>query len=113
MKILLVAALLTLMWLPCVSQVPACSRMSVLKLGVIDQPSAPMLLFDGAQDTPAPIRDLTILLLHGSIKQAWVHPQGRPVGQAKDWPNSRMTGEIVQPWIHPPLASSQPPTGAA
>jgi hypothetical protein len=46
-----------------------------------------------------PISDLTLLLLHGSIKEAWVNPEGGHVALAKGWPPSRMTQDIVWPWI--------------
>jgi len=86
----------------------ACSRMSLLQLGIIDRPSAPMLLFDGALDSQVPISDLSILLLHGSIKEAWVNPQAGHVAAAKDWPSSRMTTDIVMPWVKKLLDSSNP-----
>jgi dienelactone hydrolase len=74
-------------------------KMSLVALGIIDKPSAPMLLFNGARDSQVPISDLTLLLLHGSIKEAWVNPEGGHVALAKGWPPSRMTQEIVWPWI--------------
>jgi esterase FrsA len=79
-------------------------KMSLAKLGIIDQPSAPMLLFNGARDTQVPISDLTILLLHGSIKEAWVNPDAGHVALGKGWPPSRMTEEIVWPWMQSILA---------
>ena len=73
--------------------------MSLAKLGIIDRPSAPMLLFNGARDSQVPIADLTLLLLHGSIKEAWVNPEAGHVAFAKDWPQKRLTQEVVWPWI--------------
>ena len=77
----------------------ACSKMSLLAMGVLDRPSAPLLAFNGARDSQVPIEDLTLLLLHGSIKEAWVNPEGNHVGMAKGWPPNRMTKEIVMPWV--------------
>jgi esterase FrsA len=82
-------------------------KMSLLSMGILDRPSAPMLVFNGAKDTQVPIEDLTILLLHGSIKEAWVNPEGGHVGLAKGWPPSRITREIVMPWVNKVLAQQK------
>jgi hypothetical protein len=74
-------------------------KMSLLSMGILDKPSAPLLAFNGAKDTQVPIADLTLLLLHGSIKEAWVNPEGAHVGMAKGWPPIRWTREIVMPWV--------------
>ena len=44
---------------------------SLLELGLLDQPSAPMLLVNGARDSQIPIADLYLLLEHGDAKDAW------------------------------------------
>jgi esterase FrsA len=74
-------------------------HMSLVALDIIDKPSAPMLLINGARDSQVPISDLTLLLLHGSIKEAWVNPAGGHVAFAKDWSQGRITQEIVWPWV--------------
>jgi pimeloyl-ACP methyl ester carboxylesterase len=79
-------------------------KMSLAALDIIDKPSAPMLLFNGARDSQVPISDLTVLLLHGSVKEAWVNPEGGHVALARGWPPSRMTQEIVWPWMQKILA---------
>lgn len=79
-------------------------KMSLVTLGLLDRPSAPMLLFNGARDTQVPISDLTILLLHGSTKEAWVNPDAGHCAFARDWSMSRMTQEVVWPWIQRILA---------
>lgn len=79
--------------------------MSLRALGILDRPTAPMLLFNGARDTQVPIEDLTVLLLHGSIKEAWVNPQGNHVAFARDWTMDRMTREVVMPWVQKVLAA--------
>jgi pimeloyl-ACP methyl ester carboxylesterase len=45
-------------------------RLSLLDQGVLDQPSAPLLLVNGVQDTVFPIADMHLLLEHGSAKSA-------------------------------------------
>jgi hypothetical protein len=82
-------------------------KMSLLAMGVLDRPSAPLLAFNGARDSQVPIEDLTLLLLHGSIKEAWVNPEGNHVALAKGWPPSRMTREIVMPWVAKILAQQK------
>jgi esterase FrsA len=76
----------------------ACS-FSLLDLGVLDQPSAPMLLVNGAQDSQIPIADLFLLLERGTAKDAWVNPHGGHMGRSPDWPASRIAQEVLLPWI--------------
>jgi len=72
---------------------------SLLDLGVLDQPSAPMLCVNGAQDSQVPIADLYLLLEHGDAKDAWVNPQGGHMGRSKEWPPSAISEKVLMPWI--------------
>ncbi|HUP93833.1 MAG TPA: alpha/beta hydrolase [Burkholderiales bacterium] len=72
---------------------------SLLDLGLLDKPSAPMLLVNGARDSQIPIGDLFLLLEHGSAKDAWVNPAGGHMGRSIEWPSSRIADEVVLPWI--------------
>jgi len=75
-------------------------RMSLKAEGFLGKPSAPMLIINGEKDTQVPIADLyTLLRSGGSPKQAWVNPNGGHTGRSADWPNSRISAEIVLPWI--------------
>jgi len=47
-----------------------------LKQGVLDKPSAPLLLVNGTQDTIFPIEDMYLLLQHGNPKEARFYPVG-------------------------------------
>ena len=49
---------------------------SLLEQGILDQPSAPLLLVNGKEDRQAPIDDLYLVLEHGSPKSARVFPGG-------------------------------------
>jgi hypothetical protein len=49
-------------------------------LGLLDQPSAPMLLVNGLKDSQIPIADLFLLLQHGDAKDAWVQSYRRTHG---------------------------------
>jgi len=45
-------------------------RLSLLDQGILDQPSAPLLLVNGVKDSVFPIADMYLLLEHGSPKTA-------------------------------------------
>ena len=72
---------------------------SLLDAGLLDAPSAPMLLVNGARDSQIPIRDLFLLLEHGSAKDAWVNPAGGHMGRSIEWPSARIAAEVVLPWM--------------
>lgn len=74
-------------------------RLSLVERGLIDQPSAPMLLVNGEQDTQQPIADLYLMMKHGDPKTAWVNPEGGHMGRSEKWPGGRIAREIVQPWL--------------
>jgi esterase FrsA len=56
-----------------VARVPS---LSLLDQGVLDQPSAPLLLVNGKDDRQTPIADLYLVLEHGTPKDARVFPGG-------------------------------------
>lgn len=72
---------------------------SLLELGLLDRPSAPMLLVNGARDSQIPIADLYLLLEHGDIKEAWVNPEGGHMGRSPEWPSSAIAEKVLFPWI--------------
>ena len=72
---------------------------SLLDLGVLDRPSAPMLCVNGALDSQVPISDLFLLLQHGDAKEAWVNPQGGHMGRSPEWPPSAISEKVLMPWI--------------
>jgi pimeloyl-ACP methyl ester carboxylesterase len=74
-------------------------ELSLLKRGLIDQPSAPMFLVNGEQDSQQPIADLYLLMKHGDPKLAWVNPVGGHMGRSEAWPDSRVQAEVVRPWL--------------
>ncbi len=89
-----------------------CPRLSLKTQGLLGQPSAPMLVLNGAQDSQVPISDLYMLLQSGgSAKDAWVNPDGGHTGRSAEWPNSRIVEEVVMPWVRahlaPPAASKK------
>lgn len=74
-------------------------RLSLVDRGLIDEPSAPMLLVNGELDTQQPIADLYLMMRHGDPKQAWVNPVGGHMGRSADWPTGRILAEVVEPWL--------------
>jgi pimeloyl-ACP methyl ester carboxylesterase len=74
-------------------------RLSLVARGLIDQPSAPMLLINGACDTQVPIDDLFLLMRHGSPKEAWINPSGGHMGRSPEFPSPAIARQVVLPWI--------------
>jgi esterase FrsA len=72
---------------------------SLLDLGLLDRPSAPMLLVNGARDSQVPIADLYLLLEHGDAKDAWVNPQGGHMGRSPQWPSPAIAEKVLMPWM--------------
>jgi esterase FrsA len=67
-------------------------RLSLLKQGILDGPSAPLLLVNGIHDSVFPIKDYYLLLEHGSPKCARFYDAGH-MGFTKD------TFETIMKWI--------------
>jgi esterase FrsA len=74
-------------------------QFSLLDLGLLDQPSAPMLLVNGARDSQIPIADLYLLLEHGDAKEAWINPQGGHMGRSPQWPAHAIFERVLMPWM--------------
>src|SRR6202171_1615631 len=75
-------------------------RLSLKTQGILGKPSAPMLVVNGEKDSQVPISDLYMLMQSGgSAKWSWVNPDGGHTGRSQEWPNSRISEEIVTPWI--------------
>ena len=60
----------------------AVPKLSLVELGLIDQPSAPILGVNGKLDDQAPVQDIYLLMEHGSPKEARIYPQGRHMGRS-------------------------------
>jgi hypothetical protein len=80
-------------------------RLSLKTEGLLERPSAPMLLVNGNKDTQVPIADLDLLLHSGSPKDAWVNPTGGHMGRSAEWPDDRIFKEVVLPWVMRRLAA--------
>jgi esterase FrsA len=76
--------------------------------GILNQPSAPMLVVNGEKDSQVPIADLYLLLRTGTPKFAWVNPEGGHTGRSKDFPEDRITAKVVVPWLVSMLGPAAP-----
>ncbi len=86
-------------------------RLSLVARGLIDQPSAPMLLVNGEKDTQQPISDLYLLMKRGDPKSVWVNPEGGHMGRSDKWSGVRIREEVVQPWLLRQLGIESVATG--
>ena len=74
-------------------------RLSLVARGLLDKPSAPMLLVNGERDTQQPIADLYLLMRRGDPKDVWVNPEGGHMGRSERWPQGKVIAEVVEPWV--------------
>ena len=81
-------------------------RMSLKDRGLLDKPSAPMLLVNGRNDTQVPIDDLQLLLNNGDPKEAWVNPQGGHMGRTAQLSDQKIFETVVLPWVVRRLGAS-------
>ena len=81
-------------------------QLSLLDKGLLDQPSAPMLVVNGALDSQITVEDVFLLLRHGDAKDAWVNPRGRHMGRSAEWPGNAIFEKVLMPWMERRLAIS-------
>jgi len=76
-------------------------KMSLVKQQLLARPMSPMLVLAGVKDTQVPIADIYLLLSHGDApKTAWINPSGGHLGrQVGLWPDPRIFGEVIIPWL--------------
>jgi len=76
-------------------------RLSLVHEGLLDKPTAPMLIIGGVLDTQVPIDDEYLLLSKGDVpKEAWINPRGGHLGrQVGVWPDPRIFKEVIIPWL--------------
>ncbi len=67
-------------------------KLSLLRQGILDKPSAPLLLINGLYDSVIPIKDCFLLFEHGNPKCARFFEAGH-MGFGKD------TFKIIMNWI--------------
>jgi esterase FrsA len=76
-------------------------KMSLKTQGLLDKPSAPMLLVNGTKDTQVPIADLHLVAqtVPGAPKEVWINPNGGHMGADREWGSERIRKEITTPWL--------------
>ena len=70
-------------------------RFSLLTMGLLEQPSAPILGINGKRDDQAPIGDVYLLMEHGRPKEARVYPEGRHMGRTAGMPEEQIWDTIA------------------
>ena len=76
----------------------AVPKLSLKELGLIDQPSAPILGVNGKLDDQAPVQDIYLLMEHGSPKEARIYPQGRHMGRTPGQPEDEIV-TMISNWL--------------
>ena len=73
-------------------------KFSLLTMGLLDKPSAPILGVNGKLDDQAPVADIYLLMEHGSPKSARVYADGHHMGRTPGQPSEHITHTIVD-WL--------------
>lgn len=81
----------------------AAPLLSLLAMGLLDKPSAPILGINGKLDDQAPVADIYLLLEHGSPKSARIYANGHHMGRTPGEPSEHITTTIVE-WLRGQLA---------
>jgi len=77
-------------------------RFSLVTMGLIDKPSAPILGVNGKLDDQAPVADIYLLMEHGSPKSARIYANGHHMGRTPGEPSEHITTTIVE-WLREQL----------
>lgn len=80
------------------------AKLSLLDMGLLDRPSAPLLGINGKLDDQAPIEDVYLLMEHGSPKCAKVYPQGSHMGRTPGMSEDEIVNSIAG-WLKERLGS--------
>lgn len=82
----------------------AAPRHSLRARGVLGEPSAPLLLINGARDSQIPIADVELLAARYPDSTAWINPEGGHMGRSPQWSGRRIFAEVTAPWLAQMLA---------
>ena len=72
--------------------------LSLLDMGLLDKPSAPLLIVNGKLDDQAPISDSYLLLDHGNPKMARLYPEGGHMGVQRGV-NPDIIATMIAQWL--------------
>jgi esterase FrsA len=73
----------------------AAPSLSLLTMGLLDKPSAPILGVNGKLDDQAPVDDIYLLMEHGRPKSARIYANGHHMGRTPGEPSEHITTTIV------------------
>jgi esterase FrsA len=76
----------------------AAPKLSLVTLGLIDQPSCTILGINGKLDDQAPVQDIYLLMEHGSPKEARIFPNGGHMGRTPGMDASVIT-DVITDWL--------------
>jgi len=80
----------------------AAPKLSLVTLGLIDKPSAPILGVNGKLDDQAPVDDIYFLMEHGSPKEARIYSNGYHMGTTPGMPEDEI-GNMITAWLQQKL----------
>jgi dipeptidyl aminopeptidase/acylaminoacyl peptidase len=74
--------------------------MSLEKQGLLQRPTAPMLIVAGVKDTQVPHADVERLMRSGDVpKEFWINPQGGHLGrEPRGWTDPVILSKVIIPW---------------
>lgn len=72
--------------------------LSLKEQGLLEHPSAPLLLVNGKKDDQQPIADLYLMLEYGNPKEARVYPEGGHMGRSRDTGDGQIA-ELIVTWL--------------
>ncbi len=78
--------------------------LSLKEQGLLDRPSAPLLLVNGKKDDQQPIEDLYLMLEYGNPKAARVYPEGGHMGRSPGTDDSQIA-ELIVAWLQTRLGA--------
>ncbi len=87
------------------------AQMSLVNQHLLGKPTTSMLILAGVRDTQVPISDIYELLNSGDVpKEGWINPEGGHLGrQVGVWPDPRIFGQVILPWLDRNLHANPPP----
>jgi dipeptidyl aminopeptidase/acylaminoacyl peptidase len=76
-------------------------ELSLVRQGILGQPTTRILVIHGARDTQVPMSEIELLLRSGDVpKEAWINPSGGHMGrEPKGWTDSVIFREVTLPWL--------------
>ncbi len=84
-------------------------QLSLKTQGLLDQPTAPLLLINGKKDDQHPIADFYLLMEHGDPKEARIFPEGGHMGRVPGKSNKEVL-DLLTRWLKQKLTSTQAPS---